>query len=276
MGAHDFVALKPRRLRFRGSPGNEPPDATTGYIERAEVNERWHTQIEPETGTVEETKLFLSAGLELHTDLQLSVRVDAPERFRSLMTDLDVHGPLGGERRLVHWKSASDHSWSCPSDLAEEIDRAPFLRMVLATPAYFRGGPDAGEPAAGWKPGWLRNEATGSPPGCNMKLKLVGVCSGRWQAISGWSLEHPPGPKPVRRLVPAGSVYFFEVIEPDPQNPPSSLWLKSVSDEDEPNGHLDANGDGQNRRDGLGLALWGTWRKLQDYDFEKGRPTYAD
>ena len=55
------------------------------------------------------------------------------------------------------------------------------------------------------------------------------------------------GPKPVRRMVGSGAVYFFDVVPPG-QGQASKLaevWLAPVSD------------DIKDRRDGFGLALWG-------------------
>ena len=72
----------------------------------------------------------------------------------------------------------------------------------------------------------------------------------RWRAVSGWNLEKGKrGPKAIRRLVPAGSVYFFELKDGNPADL-AKLWLKSVSDKGQ---------DGQDRRDGFGLAMWGIW-----------------
>ena len=108
--------------------------------------------------------------------------------------------------------------------------------MVLTTPAIFKQG---------WKPGWINDELMGDLKG--VKLKLVGVSNGRWRAVSGWSLAPPRGPKPIRRMVPAGSVYFFEVDKPGDASPLADLWMHSVSD------------DKQEQRDGFGLAVWGNW-----------------
>ena len=48
------------------------------------------------------------------------------------------------------------------------------------------------------------------------------------------------------RMVPAGGVYFYQVVEGDAADLAES-WLRPVSD------------DPQDRRDGFGLAVWGTW-----------------
>lgn len=123
---------------------------------------------------------------------------------------------------------------------------------MLATPGLFE---------AGWHPDFLKPVRSGDPsaplegavPGTQVKVRLVGACVERWKPISGWSLEHGKrGPKPVRRLVPAGSVYFFEVVEGDASQL-ADRWLKTV---------CTTADEGQAARDGFGLALWGVWKEL--------------
>jgi hypothetical protein len=53
-------------------------------------------------------------------------------------------------------------------------------------------------------------------------------------------------------MVPAGSVYFFHVIQGSAENFVPQCWLRSVSDAR------------QDRLDGYGLALWGTWSQQGD------------
>jgi CRISPR-associated protein Cmr3 len=113
------------------------------------------------------------------------------------------------------------------------------LRMILATPAIFGNG---------WMPGWIDKETLkGRPPLCrNLEVRLISAVTGRWAPISGWSYEAGHhGPKPLRRMVPAGSVYFFEVEKQ--KFDWRDLWLHSVCDEE------------QDRNDGFGTTLWGTW-----------------
>jgi CRISPR-associated protein Cmr3 len=93
-----------------------------------------------------------------------------------------------------------------------------------------------------------------------LRLKLVSACTDRWKPISGWSLEKVSrGPKAIRRLVPAGSVYFFEVLSGDAGDLAKNLWLRSVSDED------------QDRRDGFGLAVWGLWDFADEETTKSGK-----
>jgi len=175
---------------------------------------------------------------ERFTQVELSVRVEAGESGLGV-SNLSLWHPLGGERRLVHWQQCQRAvtGWECPQAIREALASTSHVRMILATPAIFAGG---------WKPGWLNEQLEGTPPGCAVKLKLVGVSNGRWKAVSGWSLAPPRGPKAIRRMVPAGSVYFF-TCEPGAAAKLADFWLLPVSDDD------------QERRDGFGLALWGTW-----------------
>jgi CRISPR-associated protein Cmr3 len=222
---------------------------------------RDHVCLDAERGAAAEGQIFATAGLNvtrlprfgvdgarpLHerlAEITLSGRITIPDSETALTIgqQFGIWHPLGGERRMVHWqqKEAETTGWNCPAGIRSALATATKVRMVLATPAVFKDG---------WKPGWLTTGLEGDLSG--VKLKLVGASNGRWKAVSGWSLadtkDQPRGPKPIRRMVPAGSVYFFVVEKPGDAAPLADLWLQSVSD------------DQQERRDGFGLALWGTW-----------------
>jgi CRISPR-associated protein Cmr3 len=217
---------------------------------------RDHVCLDADRGAAAEGQIFATAGLNVaylpkfeekradtkspfadrFAGITLSARVTFHEADFDHLGLLKTWHPLGGERRLIHWHCNGDASlWTCPEIVKQALAGTTQVRMVLATPAIFKHG---------WKPGWLANGLEGELHG--VKLKLVGVSNGRWKAVSGWSLAPPRGPKPIRRMVPAGSVYFFE-CKPGEATPLADHWLKSVSD------------DEQERRDGFGLAIWGTW-----------------
>ena len=228
------------------------------FLSPPSVELRTHVQLDANTGAADEGKLFTTAALPLthlarygakeqrrfeerFAEIKLAARVRASQWCGDTVAQLNILYPLGGERRLVDWKATGVASWTCPATLRATLAMAQRVRMVLATPAIFRDG---------WKPGWLNPQLIGRPPGSNTSLRLVGVSTQRWRAVSGWSLADLPGqrrgPKPVRRMVPAGGVYFFETVDAT-TNDLDARWLESVSD------------DEQDRRDGFGLAVWGTW-----------------
>lgn len=227
------------------------------FLGAPEVESRTHVSLNPKTGAAKEAELFTTEALPLthlrrygatsnavfkdrFAEVHLTVRVRAKGWCAEVVSTLNGFHPLGGERRLVHWKAVPNDRglWSPPQKVVNALEGNPKkVRMILATPAIFRDG---------WKPGWLNDQLKGTPPGASVTLQLVGVCNGRWRAVSGWSLAKPRGPKPIRRMAPSGSVYFFKTLEGDPSTL-KDRWLEAVSD------------DPRDQEDGFGLALWGIW-----------------
>jgi len=218
---------------------------------------RDHVRLDTDTGAAAEGHIFTTTGLNLtylprhgvpesnsfqkrFVAIELSARAKTRDSTFSQLNSLASWHPLGGERRLVHWRqSDGSKSWSCPESVQRELESTSRIRMVLVTPAIFKHG---------WRPDWLDAKSlTGRSYPDGPLLKLVGVSNARWKAVSGWSLAPPRGPKPIRRMVPAGSVYFFERIERDDQTLAANGWLRPVSDLQ------------QDCNDGFGLAAWGTW-----------------
>lgn len=228
------------------------------FLCKAQQVFRDHVALDPERGAAAESMLFTTVGLSMaymprfgseHRSKKLSlsqkfaevtlaarVKLSNPHSDFEHINDLNLLHPLGGERRLAHWKRTNGaHLWECPDKVKQSLTGAKKVRMILTTPAIFEGG---------WRPGWLNEKLEGKPPGTEVTLKLVGMTNGRWKAVSGWSLAPPRGPKPTRRMVPAGSAYFFDVVAGEPSQL-ADVWLESVSD------------DPQERRDGFGLVVWG-------------------
>lgn len=218
------------------------------------ADERTHARIQAEFGSAADGELFSTTALTLgrlpryeatsksgiagrYAEAQFAIRARGTGWCAQTAASLDSLHPLGGERRLADWKACRSPLWRCPEAISAALKDACRVRLVLATPAIF---------SSGWKPGWLDKNLTGMVPGTQVKLRLVGVGIKRWQAVSGWSLAAPRGPKAIRRIVPAGGVYFFEA----PTGGAGELatrWLEPVSD------------GVQECRDGFGLAAWGIW-----------------
>lgn len=231
-------------------PGFAPPPASGGLP----VDERIHVGIAQETGCSDDGMLFTTNstgfedyrrvldynnGTQLHSDTgytfyELLMRVGAS-------TDLKGVQPFGGERRLAVFTPAQGAEWpAMPASVAAQISTTNRVRMQLATPAIF---------ARGWKPSWLDANMQGTPPGCDgVTLQLVSAAVQRREPVSGWDFrEGKSSPKRLRYTVPAGSVYFFEVISGSAEAV-APLWLQPVSDSP------------FDRNDGYGLALWSAWQ----------------
>jgi CRISPR-associated protein Cmr3 len=254
-------AFWPRSCYAEWLAGTKINPRSGEFLGYPEEDLRDHVCLDPETGAAEEGLLFTTAGIgsralprqgrspnpmrptgpprqHCFAEVVLTARVEnVPAWGKQALANLSVWHPLGGERRLAHWRTATDEkAWPCPPKVLAALGNTKHITMILATPAIFRDG---------WKPGWLAERLAGAPFKDGPRLKLVGVCIQRWRAVSGWSYKEG-GPKPIRRMVPAGGVYFFESDSND-NSVLDRHWLRSVSDGE------------QERRDGFGLAIWGTW-----------------
>ena len=214
-------------------------------------DQRTHVAIDPGTRAAADGRLFQTEGLDFVSDprdaasgmiedesLRLLVRFAEPLRA-GLVT-------LGGERRLAALAPETGHVWPQPPDgWFDDVARAGGLSLTLITPAVF---------AAGYLPGWLDADRTGTPPHgafeeaspARPRLRLRAVAVERWQPHSGWDLARQQ-PRATRKLVPAGTTYWFALAGDASLEALRALWLTSVCDE------------AQDRRDGFGLALPAPW-----------------
>ena len=227
----------------------------TGNTERIPLmsplvrDERTHTAIDPETYQAKDQQLFTIHSLVFPEGVRLLAAVEMDDSgLRAWPSGFPAVHPLGGERRLafVQEVETRPQQWTCPEAIVQAVDGAEYIRMVLATPAYF---------TKGWRPGWLdENLMTKTTFSADVQLQLVWACVSRWQPISGWKVvKGAGGEKAVRRMAPAGSVYFFKVVKGNPRSLVEQKWLISVSDENRRKDSFD-------HEDGFGLALWGTWQ----------------
>jgi CRISPR-associated protein Cmr3 len=225
-----------RWLEAPTGEGFDPLPACFANIGNPTVEERTHVMI-GEQGVAKDGMLYTTASVS-----PLEVRrakgkssVQEWSYLARVEHAAGVSGPLflGGERRVAAASPAEGEWPACPGGLAKALAGSQLVRMVLITPAIFSGG---------WKPGW----AGGAPPGAEgLTLTLKAACVSRREAISGWDYA-AHGPKALRWMAPAGSVYFFQA-QGDTSQLAAGAWLSPVSDNE------------QDRRDGYGLAVWGIW-----------------
>lgn len=215
-----------------GAGQRVPPQDLRG----PERDTRTHIKMDETLQTAEEGMLFSTESLAFGDEWSLQARLDA-----SALSGDDVPlagvATFGGERGLAYVDDDQPAWPKPPETLTEKLCGSKRVRLQLATPAVFDDG---------WKPGWLNENLCGAPPGAvGLNLRLVSAAVKRREPVSGWDLEFG-GPKAVRWLVPAGSVFFFEVEEGS-ADALVKTWLQPVSDGE------------QQRNDGYGLALWGVW-----------------
>jgi CRISPR-associated protein Cmr3 len=209
---------------------------------------RMHVSMELDQRVAKEGALFGTSGLEftftekqkLGEARQLALAVEVAEKEAPNLKD--GIASLGGERRMVSWRKSNRHLPTCPQKVVDAIVHDRACRVFLLTPAYFEQG---------YYPTWLTKEHHGVTP------QLAGVAIQHPQTVSGWDLEKR-GPKPTRRLAPAGTVIFLNDLKGSDVAIRAwidKIWMHCVSDDDNQKGSRPS----QNRDDGFGLAVLGTW-----------------
>ena len=198
-------------------------------------------QVDAKTGAAAEGALFAAETLETlqqtqHDGLfEWAIAVEA--HFQGVARDLAAQLTLGSDRRLATWEHVDDSVYS-PAAVAA-TQPAAGLRVLTLTPAHFKAGwlPDGFQESGG--------EYRGRLPGLDADLVLRAAFVERATQVSGWDMVGGR-PKPTRRLVPAGSVYFFQKSNGAPITSAelTALWLAAV---------------GQHQDEGFGRVIAAPW-----------------
>lgn len=147
---------------------------------------------------------------KLYTIEMLRLRADDGRRVGFI---LDVEGTarlprkgllaLGGERRAATYECIEERLFPTSSGVVEAIQRSRRFLLYLATPAIFESEPR-------WLPDFIEADSlSGTWQG--ITIKIISVAAGRPMPIGGWDLARGH-PKAMLPAVPAGSVYWCEVV----------------------------------------------------------------
>jgi CRISPR-associated protein Cmr3 len=239
------TAPPPRRGLAEGWPPNldgaepgPPPFGVAGLPHDI----RTHTQIDPETLTAREGKLFRSDATWFERPdctgwLSLGISCDDPS-----LADGQV--ALGGDRRVVAMRkevlNAADATrmpLEPPPQILKACTGETRLRLILLTPGIFRDGYRPGHPGP-----------LGLP-----RDSLVAAVVDRPEVISGWDMAARQ-PKHSCRMAPAGSVYWVDIPGGATEEWIRKLWLHSIAED------WDGWPDVPVGNDGFGLVLIGRAR----------------
>ena len=158
------------------------------------------------TGSAKEGHLYRVEMLRLKNDVSILCELEG----------LDIEGPmlkLGGEAKAVRMEASEQKILPPKVDVDGEM-----FKLYLASPAIF---------SQGWLPAWVDTETLeGTIPQTGTKVRLLAAAVGKPAYLGGFDLKGRKF-KPMRRVVPAGAVYHFEVLAG-----PSPLGLhgQSISD----------------------------------------------
>ncbi len=144
------------------------------------------------TGSAEEGKLYR---VELFRPLpDVGIHVDTNAHTLPIALPEKGFFNMGGEAKSVHYDSVKD---------AIRID-APkitgnYCKIVLATPTFFEQG---------WLPNGI-NPSTLSGSWLGHQVEIIAVAMDRPQYLGGFDMK-ARSPKPMRKAVPAGAVYYLK------------------------------------------------------------------
>lgn len=177
--------------------------------------------------TSREGHLYRIPTIRLNKDFGLLIKIQE-------LNDIPKRGvfQLGGEGKTVFYEILDSNPMEEIENLKLELKDNMF-KIYLATPAIFRRG---------WIPEWIdENTLEGEKEG--IKLKLISCVIGKFLRIGGWDLANNR-PKPMYKAVPAGSVYYFKVLnDADFEKIKEAFHFRNISD--------------INPEEGFGLSLVG-------------------
>lgn len=107
---------------------------------------------------------------------------------------------LGGEGKTVNFYKINNNPIKDLENISFVLNDDLF-KIYLGTPAIFKKG---------WIPEWI-DEDTLEGEKDGIELKLVTCAIGKFLRIGGWDMGKGE-PKPMYKAVPAGSVYYFRVL----------------------------------------------------------------
>lgn len=216
---------------------------------------RTHVKIDTQSRSGESGHLFRSTGVDFmnsHNNLD-EIQGDLSQRgwekthyallarFKQNIDNGLVRLGSGGRLSSLRKCEDSHQAWPTTQNLKNLIDIEDLsglenlkkFRLVLVSPALFEDN--------GWFPDWLDKE-TFIGNLCSTQVKLCAAALERWQPLAGWDMAKKKY-KPTQRMVPAGSVYWFE-IQDETALDWEKLWLKSIC---------------TRAKDGFGLVVPGVW-----------------
>lgn len=127
---------------------------------------------------------------------------------------------IGGEAKSAVTKKVSEFkSPELSNETINKIAKEKRFKLYLATPAIFKNG---------WLPDFIDRE-TLQGEGNGLKLRLLTTAIGKPIPIGGWDIDKKR-PKKMRRAVPSGSFYYFEIIDGDADKVCQQFHYNNISD----------------------------------------------
>jgi CRISPR-associated protein Cmr3 len=166
-------------------------------------------KIDPLTKTADEGNLYRVGMRRFEKGFSLACDLDGIPSLRK-----EGVLKLGGEGKTVRYHTSELQLPDTRETVVKRIKETGIIKLYFATPAIF-------------KKGWFPDEKIINGP--DYKLELIIVAIGSPVSIGGWDMGKG-GHKTMMRGVPAGSVYYFKVLNGDIENIYQHLNYRNISE----------------------------------------------
>ncbi|BCB96575.1 type III-B CRISPR module-associated protein Cmr3 [Dissulfurispira thermophila] len=235
---------------LRPEKGEQIESAEDGWIDKAAMEEYLNGIYENMSYSklsdfvLSEAKIGIARNNKTHIAEDSMLYRVGMKRLKDTTIVVDIDGleipdagiiKIGGEGRPASFKAIDIDETSIlqPAINSNKIEK---IKLYIATPAIFKKG---------WLPQTIDDrDLEGEINGIG--LKLITAAIGRPLYVGGFDIKK--GPKPMKRAVPAGSVYYFEIHgQYSNEQIINALHDKAISDRE------------QDRQQGFGIAYVGKW-----------------
>lgn len=181
------------------------------YLKGNDTDEKEIYYLEGDSFLISEPKIGIGIDSNTGTSEESKLYKIAMQRLRNIDFLIDFEGQvlngnsqfvrLGGEGKTVRIKETNIAVPSMPTDIGNHF------KIYLSTPAVFKNG---------WLPNWITDNEnlTGELDG--VQLQITSAAIGKYLSIGGFDMVKRI-PKKMYRAVPAGSVYYIKVLNPQPE-----------------------------------------------------------
>ena len=131
---------------------------------------------------------------------------------------------LGGEGKGAFYQNIEKLKFPKIEKLTKNI-----FKLYCSTPTIFKNG---------WYPEWIDSKNNYQGEFNGVKVQLIASSIGKYQSIGGFDIKKRR-PKEMVRVVPTGSVYYFEILDNniDTSKIIETFHLKSISEEKKEEGY---------------------------------------
>lgn len=214
------------------NPAQNFTQTDTLYVKES----RFGIAIDKGKQVTEEGKLYQIEMIRCRENIGLYMEMDGIQSLSIIPDPKTGLIAIGGENRAASYTKVQEIDWNnFQGQIASKLPKSDGFKLYFATPTIFNHG---------WLPHWIDSQSlSGQYNG--IQVELITAAIPRYQMIGGWDVAHNR-PKPTRRAIPAGSVYYFK-SKASPEDILKAFHWNNLAD------------DPNEAQIGFGLGLVGCW-----------------